>query len=313
MFEGPGKMLCAFLLAQSREQSSCTDRVHKLCTQPLPRRATYHADYMNWRLTCPTPMVTAHAIANNSIVPRSTIRSEPIPAHFAREGRRASEWSYQPDVLARALSTSGGPCIVYSFGVQHADEFTDFYAAQGCQVFAFDPTVNHSTSWKPNVTFYPWGLRSRDSRESMEASSLGQYGRVFGELLSLPEIMARMGHQRGQRITALKLDCEGCEFKTFEDLYCLGEQGPKILSISMELHFWVAHRMEQTMDLERIRYAAFYLQQHNFRTASFRIHHGAIIPYRGEMAVVHPDLEMAGLPRSVCCYMYDWVREDMHV
>ena len=50
-------MLCAFLLAQSREQSSCTDRVHKLCTQPLPRRAsTYHADYMNWRLTCPTPM-----------------------------------------------------------------------------------------------------------------------------------------------------------------------------------------------------------------------------------------------------------------
>ena len=49
-------MLCAFLLAQSREQSSCTDRVQRLCTQPLPRRATYHADYMNWRLTCPTPM-----------------------------------------------------------------------------------------------------------------------------------------------------------------------------------------------------------------------------------------------------------------
>lgn len=52
-------MLCAFLLAQSREQSSCTDRVHKLCTQPLPRRAPYHADYMNWRLTCPTPMADA--------------------------------------------------------------------------------------------------------------------------------------------------------------------------------------------------------------------------------------------------------------
>jgi hypothetical protein len=55
-------MLCAFLLAQSRELSSCTDRVHKLCTQPLPRAELPTMPttwYMNWRLTCPTPMADA--------------------------------------------------------------------------------------------------------------------------------------------------------------------------------------------------------------------------------------------------------------
>ena len=207
---------------------------------------------------------------------------------------------------------------MYSFGVQHADEFTDFYAAQGCQVFAFDPTVNHSTSWKPNVTFYPWGLRSRDSRESMEASSLGQYGRVFGELLSLPEIMARMGHQRGQRITALKLDCEGCEFKTFEDLYCLGEQGPKILSVSMELHFWVAHRSwsrRWTLNASAMRpstCSSTTSAPHPFGYTMVPSSHTAA---RWLWFILTSRWRGCQEACVLCCYMYDWVRdrEDIHV
>ena len=39
-------------------------------------------------------------------------------------------------------------------------------ASLGCQVFAFDPTVNHPTEWKPNVKFFPWGIRN-----SAEAST----------------------------------------------------------------------------------------------------------------------------------------------
>ena len=87
-------------------------------------------------------------------------------------------------------------------------------AAQGCRVFAFDPTVNHSTApnaWHRNVTFRPWGLRSKTSASNYqtEVNKLGQYGSVFGELISLREIMTRLGHPLDSLITAFKLDCEG--------------------------------------------------------------------------------------------------------
>ena len=133
------------------------------------------------------------------------------------------------------------------------------------------------------------------------------------------------------RITLVQ-DCEGCEFATFEELWC-GDSStadgiiststekhkhrrptvfaPRIMSISIELHFWVHHRMHYSDDVERIRYAGLYLEQRGYRTYGFETHRGSIIPYRGEAAFVHPDLEAAGLDRTTCCYMYSWLREDL--
>ena len=48
-----------------------------------------------------------------------------------------------------------------------------------------------------------------------------------------------------------------------------------------------------------------------YKTFSFQVHRGAIIPWRGEAAFVHPDLQAVGLDRQTCCYMYSWVREDL--
>ena len=128
-------------------------------------------------------------------------------------------------------------------------------------------------------------------------------------------------------------DCEGCEFATFEELWCgassssnsppaaasidehrpappPGAFAPRILSISIELHFWVHQRMQFSEDVERIRYIGLYLQ-HHYRTFAFRAHRGIIIPYRGQAAFIHPDLSAAGIDSATCCYMYGWVHEEL--
>ena len=87
--------------------------------------------------------------------------------------------------------------------------------------------------------------------------------------------------------------------------------GPRIVSIAIEVHFWVTLRMEQPEDVMRVRYAGLYLQQHRFQTLRFKAHKGIILPYQGELAFVHPDLVAGGLDREVCCFMYEWMREEL--
>ena len=299
--------------------STCDARVRELCKRPTLRDTGHRKSVQSrfrmasWHHRCVTPIRTAQALANNSLVPQSSLRSVRIPKRFATDGHRDAEWSYQPALLHGALASRTG-CIVYSFGVAQRDEFTSFYASSGCQVFAFDPTVNHSVGmhkWMRNVSFHPWGLQSTARHSSDERKMTGwQYGQVFGELLSFSEIVNRLGHGPDTPIHALKLDCEGCEFLTFKELFCGGATLPTIYSISIELHFWVALRMEQSDDVERIRYAGLYLKQHGFRTVTFKEHTGALYPYRGEMVFVHPDLVAAGLPYHTCCYMYSFVRDE---
>ena len=175
-----------------------------------------------YRTQCITAVATAKAIANDSLVQeKTTLEHTSIPARY--RGDAGSEWSYVPAVLRQVR-----PCLVYAFGVQHSDEFVRFYAASRCEVFAFDPTVTYYTERNHthgkrlhNVTFLSWGLTSTEAGYPYaEASNLGAlYGALSGKLYTLPQIVTMLGH-RGRTITALKLDCEGCEFAAFRDLWC---------------------------------------------------------------------------------------------
>ena len=95
-------------------------------------------------------------------------------------------------------------------GVAQDDELSTFYGEQDCHVFAFDPTVTHPRHWKPNVTFHNWGLVSAQSAaDELVHVGAPQYGNVTGELLTLPEIIARLGHQHVRTLTAMKI--VGCD------------------------------------------------------------------------------------------------------
>ena len=189
--------------------SSCAARLRRLCDHAdYPSKTGNHRMWKSWHVAwearCATPVRTAKRLASNTLLNSSTLVSQKVPRRFAADGRKGTEWSFVPQAVDRALRSREG-CLVYSFGVAKRDEFTNFYAAQGCQVFAFDPTVNHPTNWMENVTFHPWGLRSATGEGEHEVKALGQYGSVFGELLSLQEIMQRVGHPPDALITAFKL------------------------------------------------------------------------------------------------------------
>lgn len=286
---------------------------------PLVGKArTAHLEAMRAKYLslCPTPISTAVAIVNNKLVIPTRLPHAAMPARF--KGDAGSEWRYAPAALEASRALRGG-CLVYAFGTQHADEFTDFWAAQtGCQVFAFDPTVTYYKALPhPAITFHPWGLTSVDSANDArsELASIGHYGKVSGTLLTLREIVARLGHQ-GRTLTALKLDCEGCEWTTIRDMYCQADAAsdggaiPRVLSLNIEFHLSLTFRMTTAADVERIRYVGLYLR--GWRSFQFKGHmpfRGMVKGYRGGAHFMHPDLNAAGVPWDVCCYVAGYVNE----
>ena len=272
-----------------------------------------------YRTQCITAVATAKAIANDSLVQeKTTLEHTSIPARY--RGDAGSEWSYVPAVLRQIR-----PCLVYAFGVQHSDEFVRFYAASRCEVFAFDPTVtyykerNHTHGKRlHNVTFLSWGLTSTEAGYPYaEASNLGAlYGALSGKLYTLPQIVTMLGH-RGRTITALKLDCEGCEFAAFRDLWCeerLAVAPIPIASVVLEAHLMYSEilpRLGTSADVERIRYLGLWLHDHAYKSFQYRIHKGSAHGYRGGVRSVPPDLEAAGIAPETCCYLMGFVREDL--
>ena len=135
-------------------------------------------------------------------------------------------------------------CIVYSFGIRDIYTAELLYGRNGCEVYAFDCTVNHPEQLGPNVTFKPWwyvhisacpDLFSNDSannnnQTSMSCASLSLYVNSLGSgtaelkldgklsnamqhasqnsnFMSLPQIIKRLGHESSE-LTILKMDCE---------------------------------------------------------------------------------------------------------
>ena len=133
---------------------------------------------------------------------------------------------------------------LYSFGIRDIYTAELLYGRNGCEVYAFDCTVNHPEQLGPNVTFKPWwyvhisacpDLFSNDcgnnnNQTSMCCASLSLYVNSLGSgtaelkldgklsnamqhasqnsnFMSLPQIIKRLGHESSE-LTILKMDCE---------------------------------------------------------------------------------------------------------
>ena len=104
-------------------------------------------------------------------------------------------------------------CLIYSFGSNGKYEFEDALAHDlhnHCEIHVFDPSPSFARDGdaeRNNIHFHAWGLRS--SYHPTE-----QFGGFH--FLSLPEILEKLGHV-GKRIDIFKIDCEGCEWSTYQD------------------------------------------------------------------------------------------------
>jgi hypothetical protein len=95
-------------------------------------------------------------------------------------------------------------CAVLSYGIENDYTFDlEIQKKTGCRVFGIDPTVTHPSSLGPNVYFLQFaapGIRNDAAWATLSPSKLARL--VAGS----------------DPIPVLKMDCEGCEYRLFEDV-----------------------------------------------------------------------------------------------
>jgi len=136
------------------------------------------------------------------------------------------------DYIAHQAALQGSKkCLVYSVGSNNEISFeravkTIMHA--GCEVHTFDPTLRTPFVGGNYATFHPWGL----GEDGVEAGN----GSKKWSSKSFETIIKELGHQN-RTIDVIKIDCEGCEWKTMPPLFELISSGKvKVNQVLIELH-----------------------------------------------------------------------------
>lgn len=147
--------------------------------------------------------------------------------------QRKKKWEEQSFCVDDLKSSND--CLVYSFGIHVSTEWEEKVAREfGCEVHAFDPTMNHKKDLAPGVTFHKLGLQALGT--DMSTTHAFEYDANDPKLLlSLPEITRRLGHEN-RTIDVLMQDCEGCEWGSLKALAC-SNQSSRVKQLVTEFHF----------------------------------------------------------------------------
>ncbi|CAH1795152.1 unnamed protein product [Owenia fusiformis] len=106
------------------------------------------------------------------------------------------------------------PCIVYAFGIAGQWEFEDDFARRGCQVFAFDPSMNTDSHKRAdNIWFYNIGIGTIDTDTfTPRVDNYVKKSKLFTwKVRTMESIMKMLGHTNST-IDVLKMDVESYEF-----------------------------------------------------------------------------------------------------
>lgn len=194
----------------------------------------------------------------------------------------------------------GDDCLVYTFGIATQWEFED-YAGKHCEVHAHDPTIKfkeaHEEHISAGVTFHYQGLGTKNGT-AKDQTTESLYGELGGPIMTLGELRKHHGHEQ-RTISVLKVDCEGCEWESFN---YLAVHEPDILNrvctIVFEIHVSTTLQMSTPQQLKWM--ASFwnhFLEDRGFRFWYLHPNSGA----RRDRNV-HPLLLDLGLDPGFCCF-----------
>jgi hypothetical protein len=169
-------------------------------------------------------------------------RSKSPPKRIQRQKKWEEQAFCTQDLWDAAERNKG--CLVYSFGIHTSVEWEEKVARLfGCDVHAFDPTMDHPTNIASGVTFHKLGLQAAGT--DMSATHGTDYTAIDPTLLlPLDGIMDQLGHT-GRKLDVLMLDCEGCEWGVLRSMMCGYDghsKGPNrtnsvVDQIIVEMHF----------------------------------------------------------------------------
>eukprot|EP00747_Dinoflagellata_sp_TGD_P070655 gnl/TRDRNA2_/TRDRNA2_156698_c0_seq4.p1 gnl/TRDRNA2_/TRDRNA2_156698_c0~~gnl/TRDRNA2_/TRDRNA2_156698_c0_seq4.p1 ORF type:complete len:334 (+),score=67.53 gnl/TRDRNA2_/TRDRNA2_156698_c0_seq4:85-1086(+) len=142
------------------------------------------------------------------------------------------------------LANGDRNCLVYGIGIAHDSRFEQQMAQSGCEVHAFDCTVdpNSKSVANKNFTFHPWCIGQRGNT-SVKNNNYFKGDEHKFQFRSLAETMKWLNH--GQ-VDLLKFDIEGFEWQLFATEILPSQNLPE--QLSFELHTQQANPRFVPMD-----------------------------------------------------------------
>merc|ERR1740117_2843991 len=117
------------------------------------------------------------------------------------------------DTEAMSGDLLSSTCLVYGVGISDNWDFEMAMAKKGCEVHAFDPTIDKPPSDEsetlPNLHFHRWGLagETKETGSHKVAGTKSGATETSQPMLTLADMMDRLGHSK-RRISVFKIDCE---------------------------------------------------------------------------------------------------------
>ncbi len=133
-------------------------------------------------------------------------------------------------------------CLIYSIGCNGQFEFElDMHrVAPNCDIHIFDPTEYSQKMWESGLNgtnYHAWGLRpGAEFDESAVPDKVK--GLTFKTLTESMEILGHLGN----RVDVFKIDCEGCEWRTYPDFL-----DHDLRQILIEVHGWTEPKFFESM------------------------------------------------------------------
>eukprot|EP00096_Caligus_rogercresseyi_P005471 TRINITY_DN2098_c0_g1_i2.p1 TRINITY_DN2098_c0_g1~~TRINITY_DN2098_c0_g1_i2.p1 ORF type:complete len:234 (-),score=39.41 TRINITY_DN2098_c0_g1_i2:43-744(-) len=109
-------------------------------------------------------------------------------------------------------AVESGDCLVYSFGIGKDWSFEKSLSDLGCEVHAFDPTIDPPQDLPPTIHFQKIGLAEKSGKSYVTNFD---NKKVKTQNKSLKDILSSNSHLHSSIITYLKVDVEGSELRAF--------------------------------------------------------------------------------------------------
>ena len=132
--------------------------------------------------------------------------------------------------LDSKIAPSPDKCIVYSFGINHEWSFDEAMELYGCEIFAFDPSMNVSSYNRTEyIHFHQMALDSYDKK------GWGKYEDVLTRTLSSIYEILKPYHGDEAIIDYLKLDIEKAEWRVLPQIV-ESRMMDKVRQLGIEIH-----------------------------------------------------------------------------